>query len=292
MTIFFNRKVRAVIGKRGGPGIEITTRISFDIQKTPLPLANKGNLTFYNLSSETRDFLEQDDLYCELYAGHEANQSLIFVGSVGYINPDLKSPDLTSSSRSGQDIITKIECRDADLVYRSSVSVRAQKGESKRTVIEQVIASLGIAKGSIAGLPEDTFARGFTFEGLAPDFLTQTLNPYNADWSIQDEILQVKPMTEPVDQNAIVLEPETGLFDDLQKRSQKSRGRVSIIELQGSCLLNPLMKPAKLIRVKSSRFSKNRTIEDLGLWIVQEVQHVGDSFGGEYKTAFKAKKYA
>ncbi len=292
MTQFFNRRVRAVVGKRGQPGIEIKTRISFDITKTNFTLANKGNLTFYNLSRESRDIFEQENLFCELYAGHEFNQSLIFVGQVVYIKPDMKSPDLVTNERSGQDILTKIECRDADFFYKAPVSVRAQKGEEKKTIIEQLIDALGLTKGTVTGLPTDKLKRGYSFEGSAPDFLTQKLQPHGSDWSVQDEILQVKPINEPVDKQAIVLESETGLYNNLQKRTQKTEKGFSIIEIQGSCLLNPLIKPAKLLRVKSRRFSKSGLPEDLGLWLTMEVKHRGDSYSGDYVTEFRAKKYA
>jgi len=286
---FFNRKVRAVIGRRGESGIEITTRISFDVQKTPAPTANKGNIAFYNLARKTRDFLELENLYCELYAGHEDNQSLIFVGSIANINPDEKTFDSVTSEVSGRDIITKIECRDASDVYRSTVSVRAQKGESKKGVIEQVIGSLGISQGAITGLPEGSYERGFSFEGLLPDFLTQALKANSAAWAIHDEILQITPVEKPVDDEAVIVEPDTGLYDNLQKRTQK--GSTTIIELQGSCLLNPIIKPGKLLRVRSAKFSKSGNLDDLGLWLTQEVKHAGDSWSGDYRTDFRAKKY-
>lgn len=216
--------------------LQIKTRLNFTVEKDESGNANKAKINIYNLSEDTKTFLERDNLVVFLNAGYAGGISNLFFG-------DLQRFD---EKRNGPDIITTLECGDAENILReANIQIGLGKNATNIQVINQAIAKLKLSKGFQATIPEIKFANGYSFSGQVKTLLNEMMEMVNLKWSIQNGELQILGETQSDFQTAVLLNQNSGLIGT----PTKSKDGVEFISL-----LNPEIRPGRAVVLESKRF--------------------------------------
>lgn len=266
------RVFRSVENERAG---NFTPRISFNIKKTSLPQPNAGQITLYNISNDTRSFLEQDDMVVFLKAGFNNDVSTIFIGEVR----------LRTSKREGPNITYTLECGDAEKsITSSTVNIGLGAGSTNKQVIDEAQKQLGVTKGFQSTLPTKVFENGFSFTGLASDLLTEQTKNVDHEWNVQDGELRILKKGQNDGEEAVFISQETGLIGYPAKTK---------LDVKFTSLLNPKLRPGRAVKLVTKQFQgdvgastafvaqiSEATSGDV--LTLREVNFKGDSYDGSW----------
>lgn len=225
----FDRIYKITLGVQGKEGIEIEGKaktqgldIDFEISKTLDKSSNTCTLKIYNLKEATSKQLEMDDTICILEVGYSEDAGLkrIFIGWVTECY----------SYSSGADKVTELKLYDGHVAIRDSiVSLSYADAVSRKKVIDDVAADMGLLVNYADDCEFTTFANGFSFMGAGRDCLTKACDGSGLSWSIQNNTLQVIKDGGSTNKQAIKLTIESGLIGFVEKirKSPKKANKTS-----------------------------------------------------------------
>lgn len=308
----FLRSYKLIIGSPGGQGVVITNlnddntykrdalRISFTIDKDTTKKTNKSKIKIWNLSDDTLDIIEKDDIVVELWAGYfkENNMRRIFVGYAMTIE--------TKNDNNGKDIVTEINASDGQISIRDSImSVGYPPGINSREIINGIATTMGLALFTAPDVVFPDYPDGFSYVGKAADALDVVCGVIGAAWSIQNEVLQIIMSDGTTGMRGFVFGPNSGLLDypehfvrsayasaakqaaqtaktaisSARKKRKKDASRKKDRKQKKygwriKALLNPSVNPGDAIRIESSFVS--------GWFKLEAVKHEGDSHGKDW----------
>lgn len=262
-----NGPVEPTTGRRYGKDDDLSFRISFKIDKDETGKANKADIKLYNLSPESRNFLERPNLIVFLRVGYGETLSTLFFGDIVRFN----------DKRDGPDVITSLECGDAELVIKSAnIQIGFEPGVSNKTLFKMAADKLLVSNGFLDELPEIKYQNGFSFSGQVSKLLDQLTTQVNYKWSIQDgELILLGP--KKTDQaKAVFLSPETGLLGFPTKTKDG---------VEFDALLNADVRPGRGTVVQSNKFMKGQgqTVR------VTKTTHEGDTHGDKWTVHAEGK---
>ncbi|MCK4960656.1 MAG: hypothetical protein KAT00_14690, partial [Planctomycetes bacterium] len=193
-------------------GRRFTTRITFNVEKTSDGgSANKAKVDIYNLSNDSRGFVEQPGLQLRLEAGYAGELTTLFIGDTKRVK----------HARNGPDIVTTVESGDGEVkLVNSHVEVSLAPNAKLSQIIDKAVAALGLAKGVVKDIPNITYTNGFTFSGPARDLLDQVARRGNLQWSVQWDALNIFPEGSDTGEAAVLLNDNTGLLN-LPNKTEK-----------------------------------------------------------------------
>ena len=211
-NILFIRKAELIIGpKVSGTNAAIepvdarsfNTRLNFEIIKDESGNANKSKISIYNISEESKTFLEQDNLVIFLNAGFGVGISNIFFGDLQRF----------TEKRNGPDIITTIECGESENILRDAhIQIGLGPGATNRQIIDMAIDKLSLSKGFQVEIPLIKYQNGFSFSGTVKKLMNEQMKLVNLNWSIQAGEMQILGENETDEQVAIELSASSGLI--------------------------------------------------------------------------------
>lgn len=263
--LLFDRRWRVTVGPAGQPGRSWEgLRVGFKVEKNGDASPNKLDLAIYNLSADSRAFI-QKKMAVRLEAGYAgAGPKLLFTGAIELADHEHEGPDWT----------TRITSADGVRAYRSTVLAESFGPKTtEAAVVRKVADAMGVTVGELKGLSQEKFNQGRTLTGPARAALDALCRSRGLRWSIQDGILQIIPVGEALSQSAVLLNPATGLVGS-PKRTEKGIEVVSL--LQGG------INPGRLVQVESEAVK--------GLFVVENVIHKGDSDGRDWYSTLEAIK--
>lgn len=160
--ILFNRKVELIIGPKS-PNTnapvesinarQFNTRVKFKIVNDETGDSNKSTISIFNISEESKTFLEQDDLVVFLNAGYPDSIGNIFFGDLIRF----------TEKRNGPDIITTLEVGDTETVIKeTNIQLGLGAGATNRQVIDAAIKKLNVSKGFQTTIPLIKYQNGFS----------------------------------------------------------------------------------------------------------------------------------
>lgn len=264
----YDRTVRVVVAPPGGGEGRAWTdlRITFGVKRTKSKKPSPAQIQIYNLTEDSRSYIESDNARVWLYAGYGSAPDLIFGGDV----------DEVEIKRTGRDVVTTIKARDGARTYREGfLSVTYDPPLRSSTLLERIAGEMGIGIGFMpAGLEEISYSQGYTIAGPGRDALTEVCSSIGASWSIQDQELQILALGGGTTEEVFLLQsgydgtPNTGLVGSPEKTKKGVKARI---------LLNGQVKPGRTVRVNA------REIQ--GWYVVSEADHKGDSgWSGDFYT--------
>lgn len=272
----FGRVYEIRIGKPGqrgkvwrstpdAPGLQV----SFEVEMTLRSRSDKARLTMVNLSRESVGFIEQEGNVLTIIAGYTGNAAQIFQGEIARRG--------VTSSHEGTDRITEIEAGASELALMSTrFSKSYAAGTPIKTVLGDLVSAFGVGRGNLDRLTgtERTYSAGAVFFGDARSAMDEVVAQLGAGWtwSITDGALMVLAPGQTVEQSAVLLSPQSGLIG-APRRQQRGLEVVS--------LMQPKIKPGKLLRVRSADFD--------GFYKVQKALFTGEARGGEWYTRAECK---
>ena len=277
--ILFGRFATLYVGVPGRNGRDLSgLRFSFEVTKTLEGTANAAKILVWNLSQETRTFIEKEA------AG---TKKFVVLLSCGYSGLDdvptargIFRGDILRVEHQKQsgDIITTIETADEiKAIANSTVNLSYKEGTSLSTILRAAASSLGVSVGEIQGLDGKQFLRGYSASGKASSQLDLIAEQANADWSIQDGVLQLIQRDKSLPGTVISLNSNTGLLGSPNKR-QDDKGNT---EIQFTTLLQPKLVPGARVQL-DSRFVR-------GVYKIQKLTHKGDTRQGGWFSEVEAR---
>jgi hypothetical protein len=231
----------------------------------------------YNLQESTRNKIVKDATI-EIYAGYDNIYRLISSGDI-----------VTVSNRNpANDWQTSITWGDGQrAMLETNFNKSYTEGTPVQQILDDLLGSFGIAIDTV-GL-EGQINGGLSVDGKTKDLLNSFTKDYGVEWTIQDGVVQVTNNGEPINNEAIVVNVDTGLLEFPQ---------VSEKGIDFTAQLNSDFRPNKLVSIESAGQTTIASVKPgtspttaNGINIIQTVRFVGDNFGGQFSALCNCKAY-
>lgn len=281
MKNLFNRSASIVFGTPGASTLEVSgLRISFDITKTRSSESNKAKIELTNLSEESRNKIKELDKKITLSAGYldGDGEEVIFVGDISRINHSYPRPE----------VITKIEAGDGEKVLRETVlALSYAEGFTIKEVLQDILSKIDVAeKTNITELQftDKELSKGYSFADPFKNALDSLCDSVGLEWSFQNGQLKIQPIDSADFSRAIVLSSDSGLIDSPEELQEAGSSMDLGNKTPGwmlRALLQPTAEPGGVVSVSS------REIAEGSKFKIDEVQHVGDTWGESFETKLK-----
>jgi hypothetical protein len=280
---FYNRVANLLIGTSRGTGalsimLKVSTplRITFEITKTEMSVANDATITVNNLRPESRKMI-REGMLAILEAGYQdaGGPQTIFHGTIVGASPNLTKPEniLTLHVQDGH---TALKTARVSLSYRS--------GTALQQVIKDALRGLGLplnASFNYTQLPSTILDGPFSYTGNAAVLLDMLCGDNGLQWSVQNG--SVKIYNETRTDN---LPPQSSVLIGSPRRLFRDMKSVSLENYSGyefDALLMPKVEPGSAVTIQSADMPKPITLK------AAEVKHTGDSYGDKWQTTVKAR---
>jgi len=281
---FFNRLVKFTIGNVLSGGVidpvvivESPIRITFVIQKKAYAIANEGKVTLNNLSTSTRQKIQQNrNQIAILETGYKdaGGLQLTFYGDVVDVSHNIEKPE----------IITTVNIMDGhNALKQKKTSVSYKKGTPISQIIKDCTAALGLplnASYKYVQLPVQNTLGTLAHNGSAAALLDRLCADNNLTWSIQNG--SVKIVNQGKHDNTA---PLSSYLIGSPKRLFKNLISQSLDDFEGyefNALLMPKCEPYNTVTIQSNEIPKPIKLTAM------DVHHVGDNYGDDWKTTVKA----
>ena len=268
--------------------------MDFNVVLTRKKPPNKAEIVVYQLSDATKNIFHSDHQAIEFYAGYSGygitrEPTLIFRGFTYNIQ----------SFREGPDIATVIHAGDGQRQYdETRVNKTYDAGTEYKVIIEDMANLFGMPLEVDYWLIPGALLKSTTFTGRVKDVLTEILEDFFLEWTVQFNALQIRPQDTPLSTvSAVVMSPSTGLMDaEIYERQNKRRKRK--LGLRGVSLLESGMFPGRPFTIKNtkpnlsglSKLKESRLPEVVFTknYIADTVQHIGSKTGDQFDTIVDA----
>lgn len=262
----------------------------FEILSTIKKEPNKCRLVIYNLNKDHRAQLFKRNrpdsnskktvgIPVTIQAGYVGNKQVIFSGDLNEV----------SGERDGVNWKTVIIGSDGGRAYREGrINKTYGTGTSFNTILSDCAASMGVGLGNLSSIGNveipgigTTTATPFTPSGNAAQELDRILRSAGFRWSIQRGNLQILQIGQPLQADAVLISPESGLIASPQATIDTT------VTLGNPQLAAQLGSRAKINKPKDPGVLKLRTllIPELypGRKIVLKSQSLNENQGAGYE---------
>ncbi|MHB8736318.1 MAG: hypothetical protein ACYC6M_13535 [Terriglobales bacterium] len=253
-------------------GLRLTFKVTRSLRAKP-PLAE---VSIYNLSTDSRHYVESDSWPVRIEAGYLAGFGQIFAGDISD----------AWSNRHGQtkaDWRTVIKARDGWRAFtRRYVSKSFGPGTPKASAVQALFDAMGLPAASDAlAQIQGVYATGTALSGVAADYLDDICTSYGLRWLVQDGEIQILSETGSTTESAVLLSPDTGLIGFPEDHQLSSAGGAKSKAVKGKytrvvALLNPGLRPGRRVILKSREVS--------GDFRAVEVRHEGDTHSDKWQS--------
>ena len=282
------RKCNLVIGDNGN-GVDVSNlRITFTVKKTSVQTPNEAEIKVYNLASDTAAQIQREFSRVILQAGYKDNFAVIFDGTVKQVK---------SGRENGTDTYLHIMASDGDASYNFAVvNTTLAAGSSPSDHINaaaEPMAEHGTTVGHVGDVGGQKLARGKVMYGNSRDYLRQTAQSSDSDWSIQDGKLQVVPIRGLLPTQAVLLNSKSGLVGTPEQTNDGIKVRALLnpmLKIGGRIIVNN--KDIELATISENKTTKTgekkqpadkpATIADDGAYKVIKVEYTGDTRGNDW----------
>jgi hypothetical protein len=287
----FDRVYRLNVGRAGQKGVEVTSplRITFEIEKSTSEEPNLHRIRVYNLRPDRRREFEEGDMRAQLFAGYgeEDGPLLMAAGSVVDANTYYDEAD----------VVTELRVADGYAEIRdTAVSLGYGPGITSAAILADLATKMNMPLQLGEDVPERSWEHGFSFYGPARAAMHKVTAGAGAEWSVQNQALQVVAKRGVTRRSVVVLAADTGLIGHPQRTMENAREKATVKDKKTGddarlvsakqqrtgwkvrSLLLPTINPGDLVKMES------RTDAARGFWRVESVKHSGDSEGGDWET--------
>jgi hypothetical protein len=246
--------------------------VSFSVERSLKPEPNTAEIQIRNLNADHRSQLEElDQVPCTVEAGYEQRTTLLFSGTLR----------TAFTTRESATLVTNLQSGDGEKEYQQSrVNLSIAKGTPNTAVIQQIVGSMKIGEGNLSANNAALSAaplllpQGGVLSGAASQIMTRVSQSLGFEWSIQDGVLQLLQVSQPLVATAVLLTSNTGLVGS---PSVDSKG-----VLTAQSLLIPDIFPGRLLVLESERLQGNYRVE--------KCAYAGDTAGTDWYIDMEAKK--
>lgn len=267
-----------------GNGVDLSQlRIKFNIKRSDVQTPNIAEIRVYNLKEETAQQIEKEFSRVTLQAGYEQNFGVIFQGNVKQVLRGREDATTT---------FLDIIAGDGDLSYNfaivnTTLAAGVGQAEQVNAAIGAMTSTGGVAAGNVGEFPTEKLPRGKVMYGNAREYLSQVSKNSSKTWSIQDEKVQMVPLTSYLPGEVVELTSKTGLIGT---PIQNTDG------INIKCLLNPKLKVSSRVKINNKDIARLKIdfsqpgspanipapINNDGVYYILVIEYQGDTRGNEW----------
>lgn len=256
MADLFAKSWQVSIGEIDISALDLTFQIKKSTKRSP----NTCTVTVHNLSDSRREEIKSARRpLVQVRAGYRDENSLLFVGNARRQFQEIQELDTSLT----------VEARDKGNEYASArVSQSYAPGTRVVTVMADLVDALNIDRGNLSefnnltlGHGGSTFPDGFVSQGQAHRVLSRLVRGAGLRWSAQNGALQLLRRGRPLQTQAVLLSPSSGL---LGSPTREDKGLVTAVSL-----IQPGLDPGRRVQLESRFIS--------GTYEVKAVQYDGDT---------------
>ena len=282
MTQLFNRKYKLTVGESGGQGKQFDElNIRFKVELTGDSAPNKAEIEIFNLSSDSRNYVAKNDLAIILEAGYEKNFGRIFAGFTTFTHQTKGTSRKDDEIRRGieqrrkndSDWISKIEADDGVKALKHFIIISLSDDNlTELGVLNKVVDKLNetvkVSKGVLTGVKGIKINHGKAYTGTFKSIMDSICDKQKLQWHIFGGVLNVYPIGEALNQDAIKLDYSSGLVGSPEPTEKGYKF---------SSLLRHEIVPGSLIEVEAEQVK--------GRFVVANVTHAGEyEFSTQWNT--------
>lgn len=266
---------------------KIGIKMTFDVQKDLTQETNKVKVKLWNLTDDSRQKIEKQDLRMDIYAGYHEMEGpkRIFTGTIIQ----------AVTTDEGKDVSTELTASDGQIAVRDAAfSLSYAPGTGGLVILKAIASNMGLPLILGEDVKLSAYDNGYSFVGNGRDALSEVCNGNGLSWSIQNGNLQVILAGGSLAKRGLVFSSASGLIGsparivksnpkedkETPKRKSRKKSKKEKPEKQAGwkieTLLAPTVSPGDAIKVESRMIN--------GWFRVESLQHTGDSIGGQYKT--------
>lgn len=274
MSASYHRKWKVQIGQLATDALRVQFKVTKTLGKEP----NTLDLYVWNLAEASRKKLTAPRLPVTLeagYLGQTAGSAIIFSGDARTID----------DVRDHADWKTHVQCGDGEKAYQfSHINKAFASTFSFTSVCQEVAKSLGVNLGNLTQALQSApklisnFTKGFVANGRASDVLSTLLKSAGLEYSIHQGSLLVVAPGKPASNTVFTLTPATGLIGSPDHTPPDQKNKPATLKCK--CLLNPQLTLASIVHIESARVK--------GDFVIQKLDHIGDSHGADWITVIEA----
>lgn len=274
-------------------------RIDIDVHKTTELEPNTAKIKIYNLARSTRDKLKKKGGYMHLEAGYAGEMKMVFQGNIREIDHTREKTEWVTTFHSSDGLIPLQSSKCVQSFPPKTTVKDALKSMAQQMTLETALtADLADLEDIEGELPD-----GFASAGSTAAAMTKLLEGADRVWSIQDGKLQIRKRGEPAKGTILLISPDSGLIgspthvaaEQSQNTSQEQKlkvppptsvklpkkpNRKSVAHVKAKCLMNGEIRCGTKVAIKSENIN--------GVFMVDLVNHKGDSWGSEWSSEFEA----
>ncbi|MGM9571233.1 MAG: phage protein [bacterium] len=285
----FDRKWRILVRYEDEVALDVSDlHCLFRVQQNPNGQVWTAEINIYNLAPATEKVIILSKHSVIIEAGYEVQYGTIFEGQVVQVFRELENATdykLTIIAMSGDEFLNQ------NFLNRNLAA-----GSKPRDVIS-LCASDSVKKVQLGNvseeLSEQQLPRGKVFFGEPKKYLRDISEGNDALFWVSGDTLTVKKTTDPIEGEAIVLTPSSGLIGTPQMTNEG----IAI-----KSLLNPLIVPFSMVKIDNSliriqklnlnpsgqlsqqQLSGNAVFDEDGEYQAYLVTHYGDTRGNDWYT--------
>lgn len=287
MTTLFERRYTLIFGttqikNADAQGIALPSgglQIQFKTKATLKKEPNTLDLRVTNLARATRSkYTGVNTIPVILSAGYPGNEGVVFQG-------DSRTIDQVDNGHA--EFYTHFQCGDGEKAYRFANFSAGYGANTKVTdVIRACAKSLSLNTGNLEDVLSAAdfrgnllqFDRGFTAQGRAAATFDKLMRSAGYTWSIQSGALLILKDGKASQSKVILLNKSTGLIGSPDHAAPEKKGGKSILKARS--LLQPGLRCGYIVRVEADGIN--------GEFVIQQVEHQGDSHGAQWYTLIEA----
>jgi hypothetical protein len=263
-------------------------KVEFRIDRTLASTPNTADVTVYNLSQENRQFLQElQKPIVQIRAGYrgedpteadsnqpgstsDATPAVVYLGQMREV----------TNLREGPHWLTRMTTGDGDEGLSQPVKFSLGPGIDVKNVVKKMIEDAGLGIGNAVDALKKgkfqeagtQFINGFVGSGASTrQELERLMNSAGLEYSIQNGSVQAVPIGSPLNNQAVLLSPESGLVGSPELGTAKESKKPQV---KFRSLLNAKIVPGALIRVTSASIDS--------FFRVQRVVYLGDTHGQDW----------
>lgn len=256
----------AGIGPINLSGIEVEgLRITFDIKKGPKLKTNKAKIKVYNMSPDSRGFVQipVDDLklpvlQIQLDVGYGGDEKILFLGRATAV-----------STWEPPNWVTTFEATDGDVQF--DLFQYEKKFPTKTpifVIVNDILAQSGLDLGSTLPI-SGHLKKSRTFSGPPLHILQDLASTHGFAFDVQDEKIRLVPGGFSIVTSSIIkLDASSGMIG-----TPRVKDNLVIVDM----LINPDVKPGTFITLISVT---DKLLS--GVYLVKKMSFKGDNWGGSW----------
>jgi hypothetical protein len=237
-------------------------------------------VAIWNLAEFSRDKIKNIGDALELEAGYVQDT----VGERLAITADVL--DIVTEHE-GSDIITVVTLGDGVEYMKALKDAYSFKpGTSVKDILTKLAKQARITLKSLGGVDDASYANGFSEMGPLGDILDKLVGKINAEWSFQNNELQIIPKLGHNDRPVFKLSKKTGMIGS-PTRDIDTSGATPAPQSNGwkvRALLRPELGPGDRVVIESE------VVDVSGVYHIKEVTHAGDTHQGDFTSTLRVRE--